>query len=79
MPAVRPQDRAEDAHRGGLAGAVWAQQAEDGANGDLEIDALESLELAEVLLQAFNQNRSVVHMPLINPPAQNLSDGTLAL
>src|SRR3981081_878059 len=38
---VRPQQRGEDAHRGGLTGAVRAEQSENAALGDREIEPVE--------------------------------------
>ena len=37
--AVGPEQRGQDPHRGGLAGAVGAEQGEDGARGDAQVDA----------------------------------------
>src|SRR5581483_3459028 len=55
--AVRPEDRREDAHGGGLAGAVGAEHAEDGPGRDLEVDPGQRLEVAEALRQALDADR----------------------
>ena len=51
-PAVGPEQRGEDAHRGGLAGPVRAEQTEHGAAGDREVDAAQGLGVAEALDEA---------------------------
>jgi hypothetical protein len=53
---IRAEDRGEDAHGGGLAGAVRAEQAEDGAPLDLEVDPVEGDHVAEVLDQALDSD-----------------------
>ena len=60
---VRPQDVEHDPHRGRLAGAVRAEEAEDLARLDGEADPVEGLGLAEVLpevgdLEAHGPRRS---------------------
>ena len=55
------QDGRQDADDGGLAGAVRAEQPEDGALCDLEVDAVERLDLAEPLGESFDDDRVVTH------------------
>src|SRR2546430_12845231 len=50
------QDRREDADRGGLAGAVWTQEAEDAAGRDREVDAVERDDRSEPLLESFDSD-----------------------
>jgi len=40
-PAVGPEQGGQNLHRRGLAGAVGAEQGQDGARADAQIDALE--------------------------------------
>ena len=54
---VGPEQRGEDADRGGLAGAVGAQQAEDGALPDAEIHAVEGAGVTECLDQPVRFDR----------------------
>ena len=51
-PAVRPGERGQDAYRGGLAGAVWAEHAEDRAGGDPEIEPAQGHGAAKALSSA---------------------------
>ena len=64
-PRVGPQDRGEDAHRGGLAGAVRAEQPEHGAGRHREVDAVEGDDVAEPLLESFDDDGVRSHV--INP------------
>jgi hypothetical protein len=41
VPGVGVDERGEDPHHGGLAGAVRAEQREDGPGGNVEVDAVE--------------------------------------
>ena len=69
--AVGPEQRGEDAHRGGLAGAVRPEEAEHGADGDFERDALQRLDLAEALSEVFGDDGGGVRgggMHGCNPP-----------
>ena len=59
-PAVGLEQRREDPHRGRLAGAVGAEQAEDGAGLDLEVEAVERARLAEALDEALGADRGHV-------------------
>ena len=45
-------ERGEDADGGGLAGAVVAEQAEDGAGGDVEVEVPQGPQVAEALAEA---------------------------
>jgi hypothetical protein len=47
------EQRGEDAHRGGLAGAVGPEESEHRALLHLEVDALERLHVAEMLHELF--------------------------
>src|SRR2546430_6762 len=49
VAGVGPQERGEDTDGGGLAGAVRAQEPEDGAGRNLEVDSVEGGEVAEAL------------------------------
>ena len=73
---VRPQQRREDAHRGGLAGAVGAEQAEDGALGDRQVDAVEGPDLALARLVDLDQalGRDDVHAAA-HPPGAVQDEG----
>ena len=51
---IGPQDRGEDAHGGGLAGTVRAEQPEDGASGYGEVDAVEGADGAEAPDETFH-------------------------
>ena len=51
---VGTEDGREDAHGGGLAGTVGAEQAEDRARRDGQVDAAQGLDLAEALGQALH-------------------------
>ena len=59
VPGIGAEQRGEDAHRGGLAGAVGSEQTDDGAIGDREIESVDGLDVAEVLDQPFGMDRSV--------------------
>ena len=48
VPPVGRQQRGEHPHRGGLAGAVGAEEAVDLAGGDREVDAGDRVDVAEV-------------------------------
>ncbi|GAA2805291.1 hypothetical protein GCM10020219_091210 [Nonomuraea dietziae] len=48
---VRAQQRGEDAHRGGLAGAVGAEQPADHSLPHRQVEAVECVGLAEALAQ----------------------------
>ena len=52
LAGVRVGERGQDADRGRLARAVGAQDGEDPALGDLEVDPAQGVRLAKVLLQA---------------------------
>jgi hypothetical protein len=47
VPAVGRENAREHPHRGGLAGAIGADQAEDFALGDVEIELIDGDDLAE--------------------------------
>ena len=55
------EDRGEDADGGGLAGAVGAEQSEDGAGGHGEVDAVEGVHVAEVLHQTLGEDGGLFH------------------
>ena len=48
----RLEQRRQDADGGGLAGAVVAEQPEDGAGGDVEVEVAQRPEVAEALAEA---------------------------
>src|SRR5580704_2442967 len=54
-------DALENLHRGGLACAVRTQQAEDLANGNFEVDAPDSLDIAIFLAQTRYGDRVSAH------------------
>ncbi len=54
------QQRRQHAHRCRLAGAVGAEQAEHGAGRDLEVDAVERVDVAEGLAQAGDADRRAI-------------------
>ena len=56
----RAQQRGEDAHGGGLAGAVVAEQAEHRALGDVEVDVAQRPEVAVALAEPFGEDAGVV-------------------
>src|SRR6185436_9968693 len=60
-PAVGGEDRGEDAHRGGLAGTVRAEQAEHGPWRDLEGHTGERDDLAETLLDVVDDDGRFGH------------------
>src|SRR5439155_17184730 len=60
-PSVGADDRGQDAYRGGLPGAVGAEQPEHGGGGYLEVDAVQGRDLAEPLGQALHQDRCISH------------------
>ena len=51
VPRIRLQQGREDAHEGGLAGAVGAEKGEDAARLDVEVDAAQHVQLLEGLLR----------------------------
>ena len=51
-PSVGVRERGEDADRGGLAGAVVAEQAEHGARRHVEVEVAQGPEVAEALAEA---------------------------
>ena len=51
---VGPENRGQHPDSGGLAGAVRPEQAEHGRGRDLEVDAVESDDVSEALLQTFD-------------------------
>jgi hypothetical protein len=53
-PGIRPQQRGQDPHDGGLAGTVRAEQAKHGALGNGKVDPGERRRLLELLHQSFN-------------------------
>jgi hypothetical protein len=61
VAAVGAQDGGQHAHRGRLAGAVGAEQAEDAARRHLEVDAVERRDRAESLGQPFHQDGCIRH------------------
>jgi hypothetical protein len=56
---IRLQQGGEDADHGRLAGAVRPEQGEDAARGDVEVDALEHVQVLERLLQSAHADRSI--------------------
>ena len=54
---VRDEQRGQDPHGGGLAGAVGAEQAQHGARRDLEVQAVQGHHVAVLLDQAFGLDR----------------------
>jgi len=54
--AVGAQDGGEDAHGGGLAGPVGAEQPEHGAHRDVEVHAVDGDHVAEALAEVFHEN-----------------------
>ena len=56
----RAQQRGQDAHGGGLAGAVVAEQAEHRALGDVEVDVAQRPEVAVALAEPFGEDAGVV-------------------
>jgi hypothetical protein len=62
LPAVRFQQGGQHPDRRGLAGAVGAEQGEDGAGPGGEINAAQRLRAAEALGQRFRLDR-VSHVP----------------
>ena len=61
-PGVGLDQRREDAHGGGLAGAVGPEHAEHLGPFDAEVDAVERLGLAEPLHQALGQHGRFAHV-----------------
>ncbi len=59
--ATLVHQRREDADGGGLAGAIGAEQREEVAFGDIEIDALEGLEAVAVGLGQLPDGQSSTH------------------
>jgi hypothetical protein len=55
--SVEAEERREDAHDGGLAGPVGAEQREDGARWDVEVDVAEDLQVLEGLPQSVDADR----------------------
>ena len=49
-------ERGEDADRRGLAGAVVAEQPEDGAGGDVEVEVAQRPEVAEALAESLRDD-----------------------
>jgi len=78
-PGVGAQQGGEDAHGGGLARAVGAEQAEDSALGDFEVDAVEGTYIAEGLHQALGIYGSVCHLRLSSLALWNLGVLPLSL
>ena len=54
--AVRPQQGGEDPHRGGLAGAVGAEQPADGSGRHREVEPVERHGAAVALAEPFGEN-----------------------
>ena len=52
LAGVGGEQGGEDLHGGGLACAVWAEQREDGAFGDVQVDPVEDDLVTERLAQA---------------------------
>jgi hypothetical protein len=81
--SCRAQESDQAADRRRLARAIWAQEAEDLASADLQVDAPERVDYAAVLDQALDPNRSAVeglvrwssrancraHLPTLADPA----------
>jgi hypothetical protein len=57
LAAVGADQRGQDLHRGGLAGAVGAEQREDGSFGDLQVDAVQRERVAVRLAQPGRPDR----------------------
>jgi hypothetical protein len=57
LAAGRADQGGQDLHRGGLAGAVGAEQREDRSFGDVQVDAVEHDLVAERLAQAGRRDR----------------------
>ena len=53
------EQRREDADGGGLTGAVWAEDTEDGAGGNGEVDPVEGLGGAEALPEPLGLDHEV--------------------
>src|SRR4051812_15528045 len=66
MPGIGTQERGQDPDGRGLSGAVRAEQAEDGLRLDLQVHAVEGLDLTEVLDQPLDVDRRFLHG---SPPA----------
>jgi len=62
-PRRRPDQRAQDADRGGLARAIRAEETERLAARDLEVDAPDGLDLAVSLGQLADRDRGAVGAP----------------
>src|SRR5205085_4639843 len=58
---VRAEQRGQDADRGGLAGAVRAQQPAHGAGRDFEVDVAQDPPVAEALADAACLDGDVTH------------------
>ncbi|GAA3087142.1 hypothetical protein GCM10010336_07120 [Streptomyces goshikiensis] len=56
LAAVGLEQGGQDAHGGGLAGAVGAEQAQHGAFGDIEVHAVQSPDITEGLDQTLGVN-----------------------
>ena len=66
-PAGRRDEAREDAHRGRLAGAVWAEKADDFAAPNLEVDLVERAERPEALGQVVRVDHHVGGHPASEP------------
>ena len=62
-PGVRAQQRREDVDDRGLSGAVRAEQREDAAGRDVEVDAVEHDLVAEGLHEPFGLDGGVIMTP----------------
>ena len=61
MPGGGPEDVDEQAHQGGLPGAIRADDPEDGPDGDLEVEGVEGADVPEVLGEGVGGNRRHAH------------------
>ena len=61
LPRVGLEQRGQDPHRGGLAGAVRAEQAEHAARAGGEVDAAERAHRAVRLLEPLDDDRIISH------------------
>src|SRR5437588_2995739 len=52
--------RAQHVDRGGLAGAVWAEEAEYLPGGDVELDTAHRMDVAEALVELTDRDRASV-------------------
>ena len=62
-PGVRLEQRGQDLHHRGLAGAVGTEQGEDAAPRDVELDAAQHVQLVIRLLQGVHVDRWTPDLP----------------